>query len=267
MPRLTIKQRADELQKKLGHGPGPVAPTPAAAPVNPNQLVTPQQFAALWAQSEAVVVTAVIDAFLESLPTLTLGSCTVVGPIVTGAPGCVAGPPLQTLPKLMAAQNLPKRAEAKKFCEKASESAAKHIGGWIRQLAPLGLSWYPTYAAAPGPVAPSLPNVPTPLADLGRSAAHMLEPIMIDLELQKAIDRPWATTYGDGKIARDVCESAAQQLSKFFKEFCANSLVQGVTAIGQVAGQPGQVGLVHGNTVPKTGFVVPVVAYRPEWVA
>lgn len=273
----SIRQRAEELQRQLGHGTRPAPTTaPAPAPIHPDQLVTPPEYAGLWAQSEAIVVTAVIDAFLKWAESFTLQPCKVQGAMVHGTPGCVTADPVQlvVLPAVQAAEKLGDPAKfrvgaAKKFCEQAVTEVFRHLESWVRQLAPMGLTWYPAYAAPMPHHPPGQVNLPCPLAHLGRAANQLLEPMMLEPVLHKALDKDWAKLYQppgplNMTLAGKVCTSIAGQLSKFLKEFCANSQVVGINAHSTTpaTGQPMP---FMGQTEVKRGFVSPVVAWRPDW--
>ncbi|MSP93425.1 MAG: hypothetical protein EXR79_16800 [Myxococcales bacterium] len=77
-----------------------------------------------------------------------------------GVPGCLDGPEtkpfvLMTAPKASANENKYSKAVATHF----SEAFKK----WQDKVTVPGLPWYPAFAAFPGPMAPPMPNVPTPL--------------------------------------------------------------------------------------------------------
>jgi hypothetical protein len=78
-----------------------------------------------------------------------------------GPPGCLKGPELK--PLILA--KAPKKTKGEAAYSKA---IATHVSAafkqWQDQVTVPGLPWYPAFAAFPGPQAPPMPNVPTPLA-------------------------------------------------------------------------------------------------------
>jgi hypothetical protein len=44
---------------------------------------------------------------------------------------------------------------------------------WQQSVFVPGLPWYPMFAAFPGPMAPPMPNIPTPVAALGQNAGAL----------------------------------------------------------------------------------------------
>ena len=82
---------------------------------------------------------------------------------VTAVGGQVAGPPLTPLILATAPKSTPQEI-------KYSNAIAQAVGtGWTAYTASIkvpGLPWYPAFAAVPSPIAPPMPNVPTPVASL-----------------------------------------------------------------------------------------------------
>lgn len=77
-----------------------------------------------------------------------------------GAPGCLDGPALKNL-------IMPTAPKESKNLLKYSKAVAEHVSEawekWQGKVMVPGLPWYPAFAAFPGPMAPPMPNVPTPL--------------------------------------------------------------------------------------------------------
>ena len=96
---------------------------------------------------------------------------------VTANGGMLVGPPLAPLIIANRPGNTP-------FERKLIQAIGSVVGaGWIAFSATVkaaGLPWYPAFAAFPGPVAPPMPNVPTPFAALtsvpGLISASLLKP-------------------------------------------------------------------------------------------
>jgi hypothetical protein len=79
-----------------------------------------------------------------------------------GAPGCLDGPALESDIK-----NAPTCASFSGNKAKHRDAVAKGVSkcfkDWQDKVMVPGLPWYPAFAAFPGPMAPPMPNVPTPL--------------------------------------------------------------------------------------------------------
>ena len=79
-----------------------------------------------------------------------------------GAPGCLDGPALESNIK-----NAPMVAaftgNKAKHRDAVAKGVSKCFKDWADQVTVPGLPWYPAFAAFPGPMAPPMPNVPTPM--------------------------------------------------------------------------------------------------------
>jgi hypothetical protein len=79
-----------------------------------------------------------------------------------GAPGCLSGPALESNIK-----NFPACASWSgnkgKYRDAVATGVSKCFKNWQDQVTVPGLPWYPAFAAFPGPMAPPMPNIPTPL--------------------------------------------------------------------------------------------------------
>jgi hypothetical protein len=79
-----------------------------------------------------------------------------------GAPGCLDGPALESNIK-----NAPMVAaftgNKAKHRDAVAKGVSKCFKDWQDQVTVPGLPWYPAFAAFPGPMAPPMPNVPTPM--------------------------------------------------------------------------------------------------------
>ena len=87
----------------------------------------------------------------------------VNGPIATGGPGCLIGPPLGPL---MAARFVTLGTDDRAIATAAAQGIAANFAAWQNGVSVPGLPWYPAFAAFPGPIAPPMPNIPTPVIAL-----------------------------------------------------------------------------------------------------
>jgi hypothetical protein len=77
-----------------------------------------------------------------------------------GAPGCLDGP--ATKPMILAQAPKASANEAK-YSKAIATHFSEAFKKWADKVTVPGLPWYPAFAAFPGPMAPPMPNVPTPL--------------------------------------------------------------------------------------------------------
>lgn len=85
----------------------------------------------------------------------------IMGPCAIGKPGCLKGPKLDI-------KNAPMVAtwsgpNDKKLRDAVHKGVSECFKKWQDKVMVPGLPWYPAFAAFPGPQAPPMPNVPTPL--------------------------------------------------------------------------------------------------------
>ena len=78
-----------------------------------------------------------------------------------GSPGCLDGDELES-----GIKNAPMCASftgnKKKHRDAVAKGVSKAFKNWQDQVSVPGLPWYPAFAAFPGPMAPPMPNLPTP---------------------------------------------------------------------------------------------------------
>ena len=100
-----------------------------------------------------------------------------------GSPGCLDGPELESLIK-----NAPMCAaftgNKAKYRDAVAKGVSKCFKDWQGQVMVPGLPWYPAFAAFPGPMAPPMPNIPTPL--IACPSAMMTQ--IVDAEPMKSGD-------------------------------------------------------------------------------
>lgn len=101
-----------------------------------------------------------------------------------GSPGCLDGPELESNIK-----NAPMCAaftgNKAKYRDAVAKGVSKCFKDWQGQVMVPGLPWYPAFAAFPGPMAPPMPNIPTPL--IACPSAMMTRIVMPDGMKQEMI--------------------------------------------------------------------------------
>ena len=101
-----------------------------------------------------------------------------------GTPGCLDGPELESNIK-----NAPMCASFTgnkgKYRDAVAAGVSKCFKDWQGQVMVPGLPWYPAFAAFPGPMAPPMPNIPTPL--IACPSAMMTRIVMPDGMKQEMI--------------------------------------------------------------------------------
>ncbi len=105
-----------------------------------------------------------------------------------GAPGCLDGQPLESNIK-----NAPMVASFSGNKAKHRDAVAKGVSkcfkDWQDQVTIPGLPWYPAFAAFPGPMAPPMPNVPTPLiACVSAKITSIVAPMDMKSAMDDALD-------------------------------------------------------------------------------
>jgi hypothetical protein len=105
-----------------------------------------------------------------------------------GTPGCLDGPELESLIK-SAPQCAAWTGNMGKHRDAVAAGVSKCFKNWQDQVTVPGLPWYPAFAAFPGPMAPPMPNIPTPL--IACPSAMMTQIVMPDSmksEMDNALD-------------------------------------------------------------------------------
>lgn len=79
-----------------------------------------------------------------------------------GSPGCLKGPDLE--PLILQYPDIHSLSGYEEdIAEAVAEGVAHNFKQWADKVTVPGLPWYPAFAAFPGPQAPPMPNVPSPL--------------------------------------------------------------------------------------------------------
>jgi hypothetical protein len=93
------------------------------------------------------------------------GGVTINGPAAVGTPGCLSGPTIA--PMISYASSVAGMTGAKAALRDAvAKGFSDSFDLWRSSVIIPGLPLYPAFLAFPGPVAPPMPNVPTPLSAL-----------------------------------------------------------------------------------------------------
>jgi hypothetical protein len=104
-----------------------------------------------------------------------------------GAPGCLDGPELESNIK-----NAPMVASWTDGKAKHRDAIAKGVSkcfkDWQGMVTVPGLPWYPAFAAFPGPMAPPMPNVPTPLIACPSAQMAAMTPPQLKSAMDDALD-------------------------------------------------------------------------------
>ncbi len=138
--------------------------------------------------------------------------------------GSVTGPALHpSIERTMTEAGVP-AAVANAFASSVSNAWSV----WASSLRVPGLSWYPTFASYPGPVAPPTPNVPTPLPVLGGNP----EPLSA-ASLKASIRNALGTRASDLKALAAINEFAEDFAARFTK-YRAIVMVTNVLGTGPV---------------------------------
>ena len=105
-----------------------------------------------------------------------------------GTPGCLSGPELEgliTKAPMVAAFT----GNMAKWRDAVAKGVSKCFKQWQDQVMVPGLPWYPAFAAFPGPMAPPMPNIPTPLIACPSAMMSMIvAPTQMKQEMINALD-------------------------------------------------------------------------------
>ena len=150
-----------------------------------------------------------------------------------GTPGCLSGPDLEGLIK-----QAPMCATMTGNMAKHRDAVAKGVGEcfkkWQDKVTVPGLPWYPAFAAFPGPMAPPMPNVPTPLiACISPMAASICAPMDMKSAMGNALDSGLKNKDND-KQYEALHEAIATVLSAGFTIWLAAQQVMMVMGKGPI---------------------------------
>lgn len=104
-----------------------------------------------------------------------------------GAPGCLDGPELES--NIKNAPMVASWTEGKaKHRDAIAKGVSKCFKDWQGMVTVPGLPWYPAFAAFPGPMAPPMPNVPTPLIACPSGQMAAMTPPQLKSAMDDALD-------------------------------------------------------------------------------
>jgi hypothetical protein len=75
-----------------------------------------------------------------------------------------------------------------KHRDAVAKGVSKCFKDWQDKVIVPGLPWYPAFAAFPGPMAPPMPNVPTPLIACPSAMMSAMTPMTLKSEMDSALD-------------------------------------------------------------------------------
>lgn len=144
---------------------------------------------------------------------------------ITAMGGSIVGPSLsEMLGPTGPTQGLWGHAAA--YTSAISNGLAAAWREWEQSVRVPNLPWYPSFAAVPGPQAPPMPNVPTPLGQLTWSPVA-LSPDHMTMLISRALGKP-------GPYSEQLFASVADGFAKAFAAWVPSQLITGVLGKGPV---------------------------------
>ena len=183
---------------------------------------------------------------------------TITGPAAVGAPGCLVGPELTPMIKGFSGCVAWDGVKAK-WRDAVATGVGQCCKDWQRTGSVPGLPWYPAFAAFPGPVAPPMPNVPTPVISCTSALVQRItEPTMLAMEMARALDATVKQSDHDGHH-RALFDAVGSVLAVGFATWLAGQQVLNVMSQGPVpsfAPPLAPVGpVVGGANIPTPGHL------------
>lgn len=153
------------------------------------------------------------------------GNIQIMAVSAIGAPGCLTGPDLKNLILMTAPKSTPQEF---KYSKAVATAVAKCWKQWQDNVMVPGLPWYPAFAAFPGPMAPPMPNVPTPLASCPSPMMAQMTAPTLKNEMVNAL--------GDSKALHhaELFDAIAQALAASFLMWLPQQQVMLVMGKGQI---------------------------------
>jgi hypothetical protein len=172
-----------------------------------------------------------------------------------GAPGCLGGPKLKSFIKIAPGVAAMQGEEAS-MRDAIAEGVSANFETWKNNVMVPGLPWYPAFAAFPGPMAPPMPNVPTPLIScVSSQMGKITSPAELKSSIYKKVPSAMKTAENEAFV-----EGIATQLAVHFTVWLASQQVMLVMGRGPVptfAPPAVPVGpVVNGDIIPSPGHLI-----------
>ena len=186
---------------------------------------------------------AIAAAIGQWMRTASVVSVAINGPVGMVSPGGITGPSLT--PLILA--KAPQRTEMETLYSRAVARAV--ADGWARwQQGLSGTLHYPSFAAAPAPMAPPTPNAPAPLVTFASAGEGALAPAALKQAMSAALG-------GDGQHAGALFDALANAFYNHFQTFKTSTQVSGVIGTGPVSMMPSGP-VAGGSAIPVPGNFV-----------
>jgi hypothetical protein len=193
------------------------APEPPAEPIREPVLADPL----------AKAIAAAIETWR---PLARMRGLRVEGALALGEPGCLNGPDIEPLIEAeVGIAGL--QGDDQDFAKAVAKTVAEAFADWRDGVMVPGLPWYPAFTLWPAPVAPPMPNVPSPLASLPSSGTALMTrsshlDSLIRTRLSAELDRS----------TRDRRKALAREIAIYFEAWLASHQVMRVMGQGPVPG-------------------------------
>jgi len=194
---------------------------------------------------------------------------TVMAVTAIGTPGCLTGPQLapqiRVAPQVAACTGL-----EEEIVDAVADGVSANFYAWQSHVTVPGLPWYPAFAAFPGPMAPPMPNVPTPLIACPSSQQAKL---MVASELARAL-KDSLPAAARTPLTEGLMDNLAACLALGFTMWLPSQQVMLVMGKGPVPSYAppyvpvgpvvsGDIIAVAGHLVNGSGLSIPRLPYNP----
>jgi len=182
-----------------------------------------------------------------------LNGVTINGARAIGPPGCLSAPNVSSIIQADLEAEMD-TIENFEMAKAVSKVLGRFLNEWKNGFRIPGLSWYPVYQYFPGPVAPPMPNIPTPLSAIPSlfefyltHKENMISEILRELpsEMDNEVNRETLETFGDRTV-------------NYFENWISSSYMVGLMGMGSIPGFSPPMsfgGPVHGQVLPKAGVL------------
>lgn len=153
------------------------------------------------------------------------------GPFATGMQGCLAAPNIEGF-MLSKLYNQVENESDLEMARAVSKVVSKHLKYWKEQFMLPQVHWYPAYAFVPSPIAPPMPNIPTPLNQYPTIGEYFLtnEDIIL-LEVMRELPSEM-----DNDANRAIVSSFSSTVTEYFDYWLNTSYLTNVIGTGFVPG-------------------------------